>query len=47
MPEFYEESKDGFPSKLRWLLSSMSRLCDENLTMMGRGCQNVDLNRVD
>jgi hypothetical protein len=47
MPEFCEESKDCFSFKFKWLLSSMSRFCDENLTKMGSGRQNVDLNRVD
>jgi hypothetical protein len=26
-------------------LSSVSQFCDKNLTKMGSGCQNVDLNR--
>jgi len=30
---------------MKWLLGSVDRFCDKNLTKMGSGCQNVDLNR--
>ena len=26
-------------------MSSVSQLCDKNMTKMGDGCQNIDLNR--
>ena len=31
---------------MKWLLGNASRLYGKKLTMMGDGCQNVDLNRM-
>ena len=31
---------------MKWLLGNVSQLYGKKLTMMGDGCQNVDLNRM-